>query len=270
MCSTPRCARARPTCVGWPRSTFATGFVCAKIMTSAISIKAQRETVLPEWRQKSPGTSKPYLLPRPGTPSKSRSWRRPWSPPDRAAALPPTTRAARHPGATSCREGSTRAARPLPTVRAAACRFRPAAGSGFAGKSSSGCSSRRTGGRGPGAPWKCQRREAIEARPIRMLDDFPIRISRQHALARDLANPAVSPAGRPPRLPRRSGGTNDGTSAPPRPATRPLPIGSSFDASQRPNTSTNFSIRVPCRASVRRILPTSRLGTDLPDRSCAT
>ena len=85
------------------------------------------------------------------------------------------------------------------------------------------------------------------------------------------------PAGQP-RLLLRSGGTNGGRSVRPTPSNSAASNWFSSAASQRPNTSMNFSIRTPCRASVRRILPTSKWGQDYrtdrvlpkPDISCAS
>jgi len=61
----------------------AAGFGCVKVMTSAISIKAQRQAVPGEHFQAAPGTLRPCLLLRPETPNKSRSSCHPLSPPDR-------------------------------------------------------------------------------------------------------------------------------------------------------------------------------------------
>ena len=129
------------------------------------------------------------------------------------------------------------------------------AGSGFARTPWSSCSSRRTGG-----PHKVlvemARGEPLVARPVQRLHLFaPI---DRNSLARRLADPTIQQAGFAVLLV---------TAAPATECPLPIPSNSAAssrlnsDASQRPNTSMNFSIRTPCRASVRRILPTSRLGT---------
>ena len=100
-----------------------------KVMAAAIGIQAQRQAVLAEHLQQAPGTSRPCLLPRPATPNRSRSSRRPSSRSDRAPAGRRATRAASRPdaasspaadGAAAC-AGARRAAAPSP-ADPAACR----------------------------------------------------------------------------------------------------------------------------------------------------
>ena len=65
----------------------AAGFGCVKVMTAAIRVGSAAGHVA-RTPPAAPGTSTPCLLLRPETPSRYRSWHRPLSPPDRAAALP--------------------------------------------------------------------------------------------------------------------------------------------------------------------------------------
>ncbi len=93
---------------------------------------------------------------------------------------------------------------------------------GFAGKSSSSCSSRRTRWSRTVCSWKCR-----AVKPSKRVSDTDARLPRIDRPARACPRPCQSggPAGRP-RLPRRSGGTNGETFVRSPPASQPLPIGS--------------------------------------------
>ena len=147
ICSTPRCASARPTWVGWSRSTLPPTSGCVKVMTSAIGIEAQRQTVPPEYLQQRPERRiRAFLL----------DQERRINPACRivhchdqihAPAPRPATRAVKRPGAASCPATADEAA------SAGARRDARAFGSNpfVAGTPSSSCSPRRTGGPAPDA-----------------------------------------------------------------------------------------------------------------------
>ena len=252
MCATPRCDSARPTCVGWPRIHLAARLGRVKVMAAAIGIQAQWQAMAAKHLQQGPERrGRAFFLYQQSRIDLTRRIIH------RHHEIEP--RCLRQPRVPRCilmqHHARQRTARPLAPVRTATRRLR---------QQIAALQKRLGPAVAPGKPMishqvlvEMPRREAPVACPVQM--PRPPRTDRPEP-----ACPTPCQSGGPaarPRPPPRNGGSNGGTSAPPCPAILPPPVGSVHDASQRPNTSTNLSIRTPCRAAVRRILPTSRLGT---------